>query len=219
MDVCNHRFRIPNSFPSVYEILMPIVEKAGLAIKRRELLGELSGKVIEIGAGTGFNLPYYPKDVQLLAVEPNQEMAEILRSKAAGTEINIEILDLPIDDLLDAGVGLHSFDFVITTLVLCSVPDVDRALEVISNLLAPGGQYLFIEHVVTPGPYEMIQKLATPVWRKVAGGCHLDRDILGSFDGSLMVPTKLFRFNFPLGRPLIPHGIMGSARLRSDFFG
>ncbi len=195
---------------------MPLVERAGLARRRQELLGQVSGRVLEIGAGTGFNLSYYPEDIQLVAVEPNLEMLKILRARAAGR--NIEIIEGSVDDLPSSGIAPHSFDFVVTTLVLCSVPDMDEALQTISTLLAPGGKFIFIEHVVTPGIYELVQNLATPLWKRLAGGCHLNRDLLGSFDQSQMVVTTLFRFNFPLGRPLIPHGIMGTARLKSDFF-
>ncbi|TAN29661.1 MAG: class I SAM-dependent methyltransferase [Actinomycetota bacterium] len=204
------------SFASVYEALMPLVEKAGLAKRRQELLSQVSGRVLEIGAGTGFNLSHYPEDVQLVVVEPNPEMLVILRSKAAGR--NIEIIEGSVEDLSSSGIAPKSFDFVVSTFVLCSVPDPDEALRTVSAMLAPGGKFVFLEHVVTPGVYELVQNLATPLWKRVAGGCHLNRDLLGSLDNSQMVVTTLFRFNFPLGRPLIPHGIMGTARLKSDFF-
>jgi len=195
---------------------MPLVERAGLAKRRQELLGQVSGRVLELGAGTGFNLSYYPEDVELVAVEPNQDMLKILRARAAGR--SIQIIEGSIGDLASSGIAPHSFDFVVMTLVLCSVPDMDEALQTISTLLAPGGKFIFIEHVVTPGVYERVQNLATPLWKRMAGGCHLNRDLLGSLDHSPMVATTLFRFNFPLGGPLIPHGIMGTARLKSDFF-
>lgn len=196
---------------------MPFVERAGLSQKRQQLLGQASGKVLEIGAGTGLNLPYYNYDVELVAVEPDAEMALILKSRSAGRKV--EIIQCPLSDILSSGIEPHSFDYVVASLVLCSVPDVDEALDTISQLLRPGGKFLFIEHVVTPGIYEILQKLATPLWKRVAGGCHLDRDLLGALDHSEMVVTDLIRFNFPLGRPLLPHGIMGIARMKSDFFG
>ncbi len=208
----NHRY----SFASAYEKFMPFVERAGLSQKRRQLLSQVSGKALEIGAGTGLNLPYYTHDVELVAVEPDAEMAVILQTKSAGRRV--EIIQCRLSDVLSSGIKPHSFDYVVASLVLCSVPDADEALVTISQLLRPGGKFLFIEHVVTPGIYEILQKLATPLWKKVAGGCHLDRDLLGALDHSEMVVTDLIRFNFPLGKPLIPHGVMGVARLKSDFF-
>jgi len=216
MGFCNQGSRRRYSFARAYEKLMPIVERAGFSEKRQQLLSQASGKVLEIGAGTGLNLPYYQEDVELVAVEPDVEMAGIFRSRASGCKV--EVIECTLSDLVSFGVERHSFDYVVATLVLCSVRDVDESLGTISQFLRPGGKFLFIEHVVTPGIHEIIQKLATPVWMKVAGGCHLDRDLLGEFDNSEMVVTDLMRFNFPLGGPLIPHGIMGIARLKSDFF-
>ncbi len=217
MDFSNQGSSHRYSFVSAYEKFMPFVERAGLSQKRRQLLGQASGKVLEIGAGTGLNLPHYKQDVELVAVEPDAEMAVLLKSRCAGRMV--EIIQCPLSEILSSGVEPHSFDYVVASLVLCSVPDVDEALDTISQLLRPGGKFLFIEHVVTPGIYEILQKLATPLWKRAAGGCHLDRDLLGALDHSEMVVTDLIRFNFPLGRPLLPHGIMGTARLKSDFFG
>lgn len=196
---------------------MPAVEKAGLSKMRERLVSQATGNVVEIGAGTGLNLTHYRDDVQLTLAEPNPEMVEILRPKA--DNLGVKILEVPVEGLLEAGLEPNSLDCVVSTLVLCSVADVSQSLEVISKLLVPGGRLLFIEHVVTPGAYEIIQKLANPIWGKLAGGCRLDTDLLGEFDHSSLIVTDLLRFNFPLGRPLIPHGIMGVARPRSDFFG
>ncbi|MDA8270605.1 MAG: class I SAM-dependent methyltransferase [Actinomycetota bacterium] len=217
MDFRRQGLRFSYSFASVYKTLMPMVEWAGFSRVRRQLLAKATGTVLEIGAGTGLNLGYYPSDVDLVVAEPNPEMIEILRPKA--TERRARVIECAVEDLLASGAEPGSFDCVVSTLVLCSVPDVGESLEVVSKLLAPGGRFLFIEHVVTPGGYEVVQRFATPVWKRLAGGCHLDRDILGEFDRSEMLVTELMRFNFPLGRPLIPHGITGIARLKSDFFG
>ena len=217
MDIRRRQIGPSYSFARAYEILMPIVESAGFSKRRRELLGQAQGRVIEIGAGTGLNLPFYSRDVDLVLAEPNPEMVEILRPKVK--ERGAVLLESTVADVFSCDIEPRSFDFVVSTLVLCSVPDVRESLKTIAKLLAPGGRFLFIEHVVTPGGYEIVQRLANPIWKRLAGGCHLNRDILGDFDSSDMVVTDLLRFNFPLGRPLIPHGIMGIARLKSDFFG
>ena len=217
MDFRSQGSRLSYSFASVYKTLMPMVEWAGFSRFRQQLLAKATGKVLEIGAGTGLNLGYYPPDVDLMVAEPNPEMIEILRPKAA--ERRAKVIECALEELLASGAEPGSFDCVVSTLVLCSVADVGESLDVVSKLLAPGGRFLFIEHVVTPGGYEVVQRLATPIWKRLAGGCHLDRDIIGEFDRSKMLVTELMRFNFPLGGPLIPHGITGIARLKSDFFG
>ncbi len=217
MEIDGGRRKFTYSFASAYKMFMPIVERAGFSDRRRDIIGQTSGKVLEIGAGTGLNLPYYPDGVDLTVEEPDSDMLKILRPKVH--QRGIKLIEAPINDLIFSEVQPASFDYVVSTLVLCSVPDLAESLRAISKLLAPGGRFMFVEHVVTPGAYEFIQRIVTPAWKRVAGGCHLDRDLLGALDRSDMILTDLLRFNFPLGKPLIPHGITGTARLKSDFFG
>lgn len=170
-------------FAAAYDRVMAGVEDAGLAEWRTELLGGLSGDVLEIGSGTGRNLAHYPVGIgRLVLAEPDRNMrARLLRAAAGrpGTEVvGAAAEDLPFDD--------RSFDAVISTLVLCSVENPTGALAEMFRVLRPGGRLVFIEHVgAADRPRRLLwQQRLEPVWKRVAGNCHLtrrtDEDILAS---------------------------------------
>lgn len=204
-----------SSFASRYAKAMPFIEKYGLSKLRGELLGSISGNVLEIGAGTGANLVHYPDNIELTLSEPSQDMIDILtKSPRLGSA---KVLQVSATELEDVGLEPHSFDYIVSTLVLCSVPNVKAVLESLSAVLSPGGKYLFMEHGLTPGLYGRLQRIATPFWSRMVGNCHLDRDLLSEFDDSPFVVTNLRFFRFPFGRPLVPYGFLGTAQLKSDF--
>lgn len=160
---------------ALYDRAMHGVEEASLIQWRTDLLRDLSGDVLEIGAGTGANLPLYPPTVRrLVLVEPDPHMRRRLRHRhPTGTwaleirEERLETLDLPP----------ATFDVVVSTLVLCSVPDQPAALRHIRELLRPGGRLVFLEHVAADGDPQARkwQRWLDPVWWRVAGGCRLTR--------------------------------------------
>ncbi len=145
-----------------------------LAPLRARVAGRAHGDVLEIGAGTGANLPFYPADAHLSAVEPNPHMAVRLQAKAAarGRAVAVAIRrgeDLPYPD--------RSFDVVISTLVLCSVADQSLVLREIRRVLRPGGRFLFLEHVASDD--ERVRRWPrrlNPLSRLLNDGCTLDRD-------------------------------------------
>jgi ubiquinone/menaquinone biosynthesis C-methylase UbiE len=160
----------------IYNRFMAESEQACLSSWRAQLLGELSGEVLEVGAGTGSNLEHYPADVaRLVLSEPDPHMrrqlsnriAERGRSGVVLSEGSLEELPLP-----DA-----SFDAVVATLVLCSVPNPARALSEIHRVLKPGGSFAFLEHVAAENnPGRLVwQRRVEPFWRLVAGNCHTTR--------------------------------------------
>lgn len=144
--------------------------------KRIPLVGQASGDVLEIGAGTGGNLAFYPPDVSLTLLEPNPFMIRYLRrtlderglSDAAVIEAQAEGIPLP-DASMDTVVSVH---------VLCSVRDQAHVLAEIKRVLRPGGRFLFLEHVADhPGTVNhTVQRVINPAWRFVGDGCHLTRD-------------------------------------------
>jgi ubiquinone/menaquinone biosynthesis C-methylase UbiE len=143
---------------------------------RRELLALASGDVLEIGFGTGLNLPYYPKGVhKLTAVDPNAGMYRRARRriKQAGIEVDRRLLGgerLPFED--------GSFDCVVSTFTLCSIEDVAQAVREVYRVLKPGGTFLFLEHGLSPEPgVQEWQHRLNWLQMRVAGGCHLDRDM------------------------------------------
>ena len=161
---------------AIYDPLMGLADRAGLAERRRRLISEATGRVLEVGAGTGLNLRHY-RDVESVTVtEPDAAMHKRLLARVADAAVPVEVHELPIEStgLLDA-----SFDTVVCTLVLCTVIDQAVALREIRRLLAPGGRLLFLEHVRSPGVRGRVQAVASPLWSATAGaGCHLDRRTL-----------------------------------------
>jgi ubiquinone/menaquinone biosynthesis C-methylase UbiE len=186
-------------------------ERAGLADRRRRLLAAASGRVLEVGGGTGANLAHYPAGLDQVAVlEPDGAMRERLLQKVAAVTTPVEVHDAGIEEgtFPDA-----SFDTVVSTLTLCSVPDLQRALASMRRLLKPGGRLLFIEHVRAPGLKGVAQRASAPVWTRMAAGCHPDRDILAAMRAQGFTVTDCDRFRIRmLVNPLVNTAVQGQAR-------
>lgn len=157
---------------SFYDFVLRPLEKWELSSLRQNLLSSAHGHVLEIGAGTGLNFSHYPADADVLATDPDESMLKAAKKRAPLTHIKIEVADaekLPFPD--------SSFDTVVATLVFCTVPDPDKAMEEVYRVLKPGGTFLLLEHVRknTRVAGKVLDTL-TPAWKLVAGGCHLNRD-------------------------------------------
>lgn len=145
-----------------------------LAAARRALVGDLSGEVLEIGCGTGPNFGFYPADAHVTATDYSEHMLPSARADAEAAAASIELRQadasaLPFDD--------GSFDAVVSALVLCSVPDLERALGELRRVLRPGGALRILEHVRSDRPWvATMQRVVNPAWGLVGDGCHLDRD-------------------------------------------
>jgi ubiquinone/menaquinone biosynthesis C-methylase UbiE len=158
-----------------YDRLMHASEEACLAEWRRELLSDTLGDVLEVGAGTGANLPFYPSTLsRLVLAEPDLHMRARLHRRLHQSGRLVEISDAPASSLPfpDA-----SFDTAVATLVLCSVPDPERALREIGRVLRPGGRFIFLEHVAADERPARLkwQRRIEPIWRRLLGNCHLTR--------------------------------------------
>jgi ubiquinone/menaquinone biosynthesis C-methylase UbiE len=143
---------------------------------RRPALEGLEGEVLEVGFGSGPNVPLYPPAVtKVYAVDPSMTGRKLAAKRLAATEVPVEFVGLdgesiPLDD--------ESVDNALSTFTLCTIPDVERALHEVRRVLRPGGRLFFLEHGLDPDPkVEKWQHRLTPIQRRVAGGCHLDRDI------------------------------------------
>ena len=146
-----------------------------LALYRRAVLGQVQGEVLEIGFGTGLNLPYYPPGVtQLTALEPNPGMRSLAQNRIQSTPIPIEWLSssaesIPLPD--------QRFDSIVSTWTLCSVPNIDQALQEICRLLKPSGRFHFVEHGLSPDAgISTWQRWINPVQRVLGDGCQLIRE-------------------------------------------
>lgn len=180
------------------QMIVPLLCDFGLdqphvAKYRRELLAEASGKILELGFGTGLNLPYYPPHVRkITTVDPNLGMYRRAqrRIKHAGVEVDRRVLGgerLPFED--------SSFDDVVSTFTLCSIEDVAQAMREVYRVLTPGGKFLFLEHGLSP--HLNVQKWQHRLnWlqMRLAGGCHLDRDIRALVTAQPFASVKMEEF-------------------------
>ena len=180
---------------------------------RRELLAGLSGRVIEVGAGNGLNFPFYPETVEeVVAVEPEPLLRKAAEDNAGEAPVPVRVVDgvsgrLPADDA--------SFDAGVASLVLCSVPDQQRALGELRRVIRRGGELRFYEHVVAHRPLPAaLQRLADATfWPRVGGGCHMSRDTGAAIEQAGFEVERSERFSFSPGPPVppLPH-ILGVAR-------
>ncbi len=154
-----------------YDVVMAPLGWMGLTAARRRLVEGLSGKVLEVGTGTGLALPGYPPAVQsVVAIDVDEAaLARARRRRPGVTLLQADVQDLPFPDA--------SFDAVVSSLVFCSVPAPDRGLQEVFRVLRPGGELRLLEHVRAPNaPLAVTQDLLTPLWCSVTGGCRLNRE-------------------------------------------
>ena len=198
-------------FASWYPSLMGKSERAGQGDLRREQLAQATGRTLEIGAGNGFSVPYYTDRVESLTlVEPNPDFREQLvpvLARAVPTEVTVVDGDVHALDYPDA-----SFDTVTASLVFCSVTDPQRALAEIHRVLKPGGRFLFHEHVRGRGVRGVVQDLMTPLQRRLADGCHANRDFEAMLFASELELDELVRTRMPAAAPTIVPLVVGAAR-------
>ena len=180
---------------------------------RAELLRDLSGEVLEVGAGTGVTLPHYPKKVtRLVLCEPDPHMRRKLQAKrdAAGAK-HIEISDASLEALPAAPASL---DAVVCSLVLCSVPDQQAALKEIQRVLKPGGKLVFLEHVAADGKPNRLkwQRRIEPVWKHLMGNCHLTRRTEAALIAAGFKIERIERESIRKALPIVRPSIRGVAR-------
>jgi SAM-dependent methyltransferase len=178
--------------------------------RKRRLFSGLEGTVVEIGPGTGVNLPYLPDDIEWIGLEPNPHMHPFLREQLAGRPIDGALRTAPAQD---TGLPAASADVVISTLVLCSVPALDATLAELRRILRPGGRLLFIEHVAAPRDTWLytLQRGIRPVWTRLADGCHPDRDTGAALEGAGFSSVTVDAFE--TGLPVVSPHIVGTAVL------
>lgn len=200
-------------FAAWYPALMGQIERSGQATIRHEQLAAATGRVLEIGAGSGLSVPHYPANLrELVLLEPNPAFRKRLRelldqTHTSATIVDGDVHDLPFDD--------SSFDTVTASLVFCSVDDPAKALAEVHRVLRPGGRFLFHEHV-RGGPVRgVVQDVLTPLHRRLADGCHADRDFEALLAPSSFAVETVAHLRMPTWIPTLVPLVVGAARRAS----
>lgn len=178
--------------------------------RKNELFATLQGKVLEIGAGTGINFRHFPAGLEVVALEPNPFMHPYLEASARESGMEIEIQNGVAEALAAPD---ESFDAVVSTLVLCSVDDPQKAIQEILRVLRPGGAFYFIEHVAAPRGTALraLQNGIRPVWRCVGDGCNPNRETWALLEAAGFSHIEMDRTIMPIPVfPVRPH-IIGKA--------
>jgi SAM-dependent methyltransferase len=166
---------IDNPFFAQLWTVMSAHEPESLKRLRRENLADLSGRVLEVGAGTGTNFELYPDAVtEVVAVEPERRLAERAQQAAAAASVPVTVSTSTVEQYVAS--GDEPFDAVVCSLVLCSVDEPGDVLRQLLSLLRPGGQLRYLEHVAGTGGRAQLQKVAdATLWPRIAGNCHTHR--------------------------------------------
>lgn len=178
--------------------------------RKRRLLGDLQGDILEIGPGAGVNLDYFQPGVHWIGIEPNLHMDRYLRRKAEAASLTVEFR-VGVAEALD--IPDRSLDAVVGTLVLCSVDEVGQVLREVQRVLKPGGHYVFLEHVAAPSGTVLrrFQDLITPIWRRCADGCHPNRETWASLEAAGFARLEMEHFRTAVPLPFIAPHIAGTA--------
>jgi ubiquinone/menaquinone biosynthesis C-methylase UbiE len=180
-----------------------------LAMKNKDLtrlrgawVPQARGEVLEVGIGSGLNLPFYSSEVaRVYGIEPSVALQEMARRRAAVGRTKVEFLSQSAEEVLP--LADKSVDTIVMTWTLCSIPDAPRALAQMKRVLKADGRLLFIEHGRSPDARVVAwQDRLTPVWKKIGGGCHLNRKIDELLTTAGFVIAELKTSYLPGPRPM-----------------
>jgi ubiquinone/menaquinone biosynthesis C-methylase UbiE len=191
--VSDRRLQHPR-FARAYARVSAEADERGMAEHRRRLVAGLAGRVVEVGAGNGRMFAHYPESVaEVVAVEPDDTLRALAERAAAHAPVPVLVVGgdadhLPLPDA--------AADAVVTSLVLCSVPDQASALAEMLRVLRRGGEVRYYEHVRSAGVAGVLQDAVTPLWRLAAGGCHPNRRTSEAIRAAGLVVETEERFRF-----------------------
>ena len=183
--------------------LIDVACSAGNVMKARsKIVPQALGEVLEVGIGSGLNLPFYDakRVSSIVGIDPAAQMQTLARKRASDISIPVEVIAVDVQ-------GIHAdtdrFDTIVMTFTLCSIDDPVSALQEMARVLKPDGRLLFCEHGLAPDlSVERWQHRLTPFWKPIAGGCHLDRDIPALIRASGFAINELSEAYLPGPRPM-----------------
>jgi len=198
-----------------YDWLLRKTEQRCFGPWRQELLLQARGELLEIGAGTGANLPFYPQGLSGITLsEPDPQMRRRLENKLNDPSGNRLLAPWSAEQIERPD---QSFDTIVSSLVLCSVQDQPQALSELYRLLRPGGQLLFLEHIVASDEKtRKRQKMFEPLWRCCSGNCHLTRDTLAEIEKSGLQIVNLQEDEIVGAPAILRRAVRGVARKPMD---
>ena len=198
----------------IYDRMVASAEEACFQAWRHDLLADLTGTVLEIGAGTGANVAHYPAVVErVVFTEPDGGMRRQLDDKLAAGDFAPSGFDVLTDSADHLSFADGSFDAVVGTLVLCTVPDPAAALAEVRRVLKPGGRLVFLEHVAAEDRPDRLrwQHRIDPLWKRVAGGCRLTRRTAEAIEEAGLTIGELTRESARKAAPVMRPTIRGWA--------
>jgi ubiquinone/menaquinone biosynthesis C-methylase UbiE len=173
-----------------------------MARLRSAWIPQARGEVLEVGIGSGLNLAFYSADVErVYGVDPSVELQRIARGRAAATPFAVELLLQSAESPLPLATG--SIDTAVLTWTLCSIADPAKALHEIQRVLKPSGRLIFVEHGSAPDARVAVwQDRLTPLWKRIGGGCHLNRRVDEMIASAGFTPAELQRGYLSGPRPM-----------------
>jgi ubiquinone/menaquinone biosynthesis C-methylase UbiE len=199
------------AMPLLYDSFVSIGERAGMSALRSRQVAAAEGRVLELGAGTGLNLRHYRPSVRrLVLTEPEPGMAARLRRRSARSSAAVEVVEASAEELpFEDG----TFDTVVCTLVLCTVPDPAKALTEARRVLDDGGRLLFLEHVRAQDSPSLArwQDRLEPAWRAFAYGCRCNQDTLEILEQLSFRVTRAERARWRAMPPIVRPLVLGEA--------
>jgi ubiquinone/menaquinone biosynthesis C-methylase UbiE len=181
-----------------------------MAERKQALFADLQGELLEIGPGSGVNLRYVPAQSHWRGVEPNRHMHPYLEAEAKRLGLKVEILTGNAEQL---DFPDNSLDGVISTLVLCSVPNLATTLAEIRRVLKPGGKFYFVEHVAAPTGtlLRQVQDGIRPLWQILGAGCQSNRETGTALEAAGFTQVDYETFKAPIPIPIVQPHIIGVA--------
>ena len=181
--------------------------------QRKKVVHLAEGEILEVGIGSGLNLPYYEASrvKKIWGLDPSEELHDMAKKVASGLDLNVEFLLNSAEEipLLDGSV-----DTVLITYTLCSIPEVEEAIKEIKRVIKPGGAMIFCEHGKAPDvSTRKWQERINPYWKKISGGCNINRDIPNLIESAGFSISQLETMYLPGTPKILGYNYWGSARV------